>query len=462
MTAPPIPPHNIEAEQALLGSILFNNKRYGLIAGTVDPAAFFEPLHAQIFHQAGQLIAAGKVANVITIKDAFPDMQLGGGVSVVQYLARLVGEAAATEAELQTMVSVVRDTAQMRSIIGVANDLQRSSSDGVLPNHAVAGAWDQLDELRASASTDPTARGSFQDFVPLLLEKEGSFAVASGLADLDQTVAGGWRSGRLYILAGRPGMGKTVLGASAARRVARKGVGVSIFSLEIDAKEIMARLVADELAHTAMPIPYRDIVAGSLDAGSLDRVAQISDRMSKLPIRIDATGGLSMTEIEARSRIDRDIFARSGVRLGAVVVDYLGLIKSSDRYRGQRVHELGEIALAGKTMAKRLDCAVIMLAQLNRSVENRDDKRPIMADLRDSGNIEEHADFVGLLYRPFYYIERSPGWRDLDPQTIEHGEREKDKLELIVGKNRLGSTRLIKLWCDPALSSVDNLSRYGQ
>ncbi|WP_141339718.1 DnaB-like helicase C-terminal domain-containing protein [Bradyrhizobium sp. USDA 3458] len=462
MSTPPIPPHNIEAEQALLGSILFNNKRYGLIAGAVDPTAFFEPLHAQIFHQAGQLIAAGKVANVITIKDAFPDMMVGNGVSIVQYLASLAGEAAATEAELQTLVGVVRDTAQMRSIIAVARDLQRSSSDGVLPNHAMAGAWDQLDELRAATASDPSARGSFRDFVPLLLEKEGSYVVPSGLADLDQTIAGGWRSGRLYILAGRPGMGKTIIGVSGARRVARKGVGISIFSLEVDAKEIMARLVADELAHTAMPIPYRDIVAGSLDAGSLQRVTDAAERMSKLPIRIDATGGVSMTEIEARSRMDRDFFARAGVRLGAVVIDYLGLIKSSDRYRGQRVHELGEIALAGKTMAKRLDCAVIMLSQLNRSVESRDDKRPIMADLRDSGNIEEHADFVGLLYRPFYYIERSTGWRDMDPQVMDHGEREKNKLELIVGKNRLGSTRMIDLWCDPALSSVDNLSRYGR
>ncbi|PDT74136.1 DnaB-like helicase C-terminal domain-containing protein [Bradyrhizobium sp. C9] len=461
MTVPPIPPHNIEAEQALLGSILLNNKRYGLIAGTIDPNAFFEPLHAQIFHQASQMIAAGKVANVITLKDAFPDMQIGRGMTIAQYLARLSSEAAVTEPELQTFVGVVRDLAQMRAVIGVAGDLQRSSADGVLPNLAISSAWDQLDELRASATTDPSVRGSFRDFVPLLLDEDGSYVVPSGLADLDHTIAGGWRSGRLYILAGRPGMGKTVLGASAARRIARKGAGVSIFSLEIDTKEIMARLVADELAHTQMPIPYRDIVAGSLDEGARNRVAQAAERMSKLAIRIDASGGLSMAEIEARSRIDRDVFARAGMRLGAVFVDYLGLIKSSDRYRGQRVHELGEVALAGKTMAKRLDCAVVMLSQLNRSVENRDDKRPTMADLRDSGNIEEHADFVGLIYRPFYYIERSPGWRDLDPNVVEQGEQQRDKLELIVGKNRLGSTKLIKLWCNPALSAVDNLSRYG-
>ncbi|MHC2533339.1 replicative DNA helicase [Bradyrhizobium diazoefficiens] len=461
MNAPAIPPHNIEAEQALLGSILLNNKRYGLVAGAINPAAFFEPLHAQIFYQASQLIADGKVASAVTLKDAFPGIEVTQGMSISRYLAKLSTEAAATDSELRTLAGIVSDTAQMRAIIGVAGELQRSAADGVFPSIAVNSAWGHLDELRAAGTPDTVVRGYFGDLMPVLMEQEGSYVVASGLADLDRTIAGGWRSGRLYILAGRPGMGKTVLGTAAARRIARKGVGVSLFSLEIDTKEIMARLVADELSRGSFPVPYRDIVADGLDDGGRKQVAQAAERLAKLGIRIDASGGLSMAEIEARSRIDREVLAKRGMRLGAVIIDYLGLIKSSDRYRGQRVHELGEIALAGKTMAKRLDCAVIMLSQLNRSVESRDDKRPTMADLRDSGNIEEHADFVGLLYRPFYYIERSAGWRDQVLEVIEDGERQKDKLELIVGKNRLGSTSLIKLWCDPSLSSVDNLSRFG-
>lgn len=460
MTFSVAPPHNIQAEQALLGAILLNNGNYGTIASVLEPSHFFEPLHAQILFQAGQLISAGRSATPVTLKDAFPEVEIASGVTVTQYLARLMSEGVNTNIELQTFVGRVHALAQMRGILSATADLDRASADGYAPETALTNLWERMDEIRNSQQDDPESRGSLGAIAARLLEDDSSPVVTTGLSDLDKAIAGGWRAGRLYVMAGRPGMGKTIIGASTTRRVARKGGAVAFFSLEIDGREISARIVADELARSSMPIPYRDIVAGALDASARDRVRQGVERISQLPIHVDAAGGLSITEIEARAKVQKDRFAKAGRRLGVVVIDYLGLIRSSDRYRGQRVHELGEIALAGKTMAKRLGCAVILLSQLNRSVESRDDKRPTMSDLRDSGNIEEHADFVGLLYRPFYYLERSPEWRNQTPEAIDAGLRDQFKLELIIGKNRLGSTNIVDLWCDPALSAVDNKVRY--
>lgn len=453
-------PHNIEAEQALLGSILLNNHLYGVISADLEPAHFYEPLHSEIFYQAGKLIAGGLTANPVTLKDVFPGVDVIRGVSVSAYLARLISEGSNSLAEIQTFIGRVRDLSQMRGIVDVAKRLANAGADGVFPDNALDEAWAQVDEIRNALKRDAGHRGAIGEFAKDLMDVDTSHVVSTGLKELDQSIAGGWRSGRLYILAGRPGMGKTILGTSTARRVARKGYGVSLYSLELDTREVSARMAADDMSHYARPIPYRDIVAGLLDEQGRAQTQQAIERLADLPIQLDATGGLAINEIEARARIDRERFARSGKRLSVVVIDYLGLIRSSDRYRGQRVYEMGEIALAGKTMAKRLDCAVVMLSQLNRAVENRDDKRPTMSDLRDSGNIEEHADFVGLLYRPFYYTERSPQWRAQDPDVIQRGLDEQYSLELIVGKNRLGSTGIIDLWCNPSLSAVADKDRY--
>lgn len=457
---PDILPHNIEAEQIVLGSILAHNPNYGAVAAEIEPRHFFEPLHAQIMFQIGQLISSGQSATPITLKDVFPSVEVVHGVSIGGYLGRLMTTSACSNAELQSVVSRVRELSQMRGIVEVATRIKTAGMEGVFPENALTEAWSTLDEIRNDIKRDSGNRGAIGEFARMLLDADSSHVVSTGLSDLDQSIAGGWRSGRLYILAGRPGMGKTILGTSTARRVARKGNGVSFYSLELDTKEVTARMVADAMSSMAQPIPYRDIVAGILDDHGKQQTQRAIEHLEKLPILLDSTGGLAINDIEARARIDRERFAKSGHRLAVVVIDYLGLIRAADRYRGQRVHELGEIALAGKTMAKRLDCAVVMLSQLNRGVEARDDKRPTMSDLRDSGNIEEHADFVGLLYRPFYYTERSQKWRDQDPEFVERALAEQDTLELIVGKNRLGSTGIINLWCNPSLSAIRDKARY--
>lgn len=452
-------PHNIEAEQALIGAVLLNNEHYGAVAAQVGPQNLFEPIHAQILQECGRLIMSGRKASPITIKDAFPNVEVVPGVSIAKYLARLAAEGVASAYERDSYIARVRDLSQMREIIVAADDLRRASQNGLAPDSILRDVWDRLDELRGSTRQESNERGPISALIKRLLDETRQTAPVStsGFSDLDNAIGGGFRSGRLYIVAGRPGMGKTILCLSSARRAARKGAALSIFSLEIDADEIGARMAADTLSRTSLPITYSDIIAHQQDQ---TRMAKVVEFLSALSIRIDASGGLSMAEIEARARLDGERFAKDGQKLDIVYIDYLGLIKSTDRYRGNKVHELGEIALSAKNMAKRLDCAVVLLAQLNRGVEGRDDKRPIMSDLRDSGNIEEHADFVGLLYRPLYYIEKSPQYIAGDAEAVRKAEAVRFDLDLIIGKNRLGPTKIVGLWCNPALSAVDNKSRY--
>jgi replicative DNA helicase len=451
-------PTNVEAEQALLGAVLLNNDAFGVISAMIGPEHFVEPLHAEIFAAAGRFIADGKKATPISLKDAFPGTEVMPGMTVQMYLAKLAAECVSTSIGLPQLGANVRDLALMRKIIWVGEDLRRAATDGYAPDEALRRAWEMLDGLRMGQAEDAGDRGSIADLVQRLIAQDGaesSFSISTGLTDLDRSIAGGWRAGRLYVLAGRPGMGKTVIAWSSARRVANQGVGVAGYSLEIDAHEVTARLISDALCRTGTPVPYRDIVAGTLDQAQRSHRNRAAATLEKIPLRVDATGGVSMGEIEARCRVERDRFARQGVRLGVVFIDYLGLVRATDRYRGSKVNELGEIALAAKTMAKRLDIAVVLLAQLNRSVEQRDDKRPNMSDLRDSGNIEEHADVVGLLYRPAYYDARSR-----DPEAQERALDNPHRLELILGKNRLGPTMPVDLWCDMANNAVDNWQRY--
>jgi len=162
----------------------------------------------------------------------------------------------------------------------------------------------------------------------------------------------------------------------------------------------------------------------------------------------------------ARARLACDRWRRQGVKPGLIGIDYLGLVRTGDRYRGNKVDELGEIAKQAKILAGQLEVPVLLLAQLNRGVEGRDDKRPVMADLRASGEIEEHADVVGLLYRPFYYTQRDPRYRDRDPTAMVEIEKRKHDLDVGLDKNRLGPTTVVHLWCDVAKSAVDNSRHY--
>lgn len=456
------PPHNVEVEQALLGAILINNDAFGVVAGEMEPDYFYEPTHGAIFSAAATAIAAGKKATPVTLKDYLPPGTFGE-LNIPIYLARLTAEAT-TIINVPDFASHIRELWELRQIALIGRD---AGTPGEAPALALESAWAALDHIRARAAKNTAECASLGVFAKLVAEEvacapvQGEETVpSSGFSALDSFIGGGYRPGRLIVCAGRPGMGKTVFGAASARRVAIKGYGVAFFSLEIDGRELSARMMSADLSFDQnQVVPYSDILANNLTMHARTRVAAAADRLASLPLEIDACGGLSMFEIAARARIYVDRWRQRGIKPGLVVIDYLGLVSPSDRYRGRKVDEQGEIAKAGKDLAKRLGVCVLMLSQLNRGVEHRDDKRPTMADLRDSGNIEEHADIVALLYRPAYYDERNPEIRDGDIDALSCADARKFDLEVGLGKNRLGPTSTVTLWCNVAASLVDSARR---
>jgi replicative DNA helicase len=459
------PHHNIEAEQALLGAILLENGAYGAAVKHVRIEDFYEPLHAQIYDQMSRLIIAGKRVTPVTLKNEFPDVVLPGEITISEYLARLCAEAT-TIINAPDYAQVIHNLAVVRSIVAVAGDLQRAPQDGYNTDEALQRAFEYLDGLRANlhgTDEDCASIAMLADGLSKRMtegDEEAGQSISTGFTDLDHQLGGGYRDGRLFVIAGRPGSGKTVFSVASARRVARKShQGVLFFSMEMPRQDIIARFAACELAYTSTPVDYRDILVGKLDTFGCQRVAGAAATLRDLPIIIDCTAGLSMFEIGARSRIVAERWRRQGVKLGLIIVDYLGLVKVSDRYKGNKVDELGDVAKGGKLLCSQLQTTMLMLAQLNRGVEQRDDKRPVMSDLRASGEIEEHADVVGLLYRPAYYDQRLTKVRDSDPEALAVAERRKNELDLNLDKNRLGPTSSVKLWCDVAKSAIDNGGR---
>lgn len=460
---------NIEAEQALLGAIILNNDALGAAIKHVRTEDFFEPFHGQIFQEISRLITSGRKVTPITLKDAFPNIRVGDqpdDPTVSQYLSRLCAEAT-TIINAPDYAQLIHELAIIRDFIAIARDLERAPADGYNVDTCVRGAFERLDTLRLKVSGAEQRLASISELAKRLVAnaeyiRTGNPAPipSTGLTDLDKQIGAGFRAGRLYVFAGRPGMGKTILMASSARRTARRGFGVGIFSLEVDGEEISARIMADELAQTNhTPIVYRDILTGELNDGDRAALSNASERVRDLQIEVDASGGLTFFDIAARSRILVERWKKRNIQPGVIWVDYLGLITPSDRYRGRKVDELGEIAKAAKDLSKEIGVGVVLLSQLNRMVESRDDKRPAMSDLRDSGNIEEHADIVGLLYRPAYYDQRDPKIHAGDLAAIERAENRKFDLEIGLGKNRLGPTKTIKLWCDVSRSTIDNSAK---
>jgi replicative DNA helicase len=460
-------PVNIDAEQALLGACLVNGDALALVSGFLEPRHFSEDLHGRIYATMLELAGRGAAATVVTLKTFLGEIELPAGVTVQAYLARLAAEAT-TVINAPDYAMVIVDLWRRREIIRLSSDF----ADAARFASVATSAGDILDELDAqltelrnsgleAGAERSTLAGGVDDLLAdIETRRRGEAAPipSTGFVDIDRALGGGLRPGRLNVLAGRPGMGKTVMLCAMARRAARKGFGVDIYSLEIDRRELTARLMANALATTTSPIDYRDILVGKIDDGDLPRLEQLRARFAELPLSIDATPGLKIAQIESRAKRTSLRLARAGRRLDLVFIDYLGLVGAGDRYKGRKVDELGEVVLGAKNMAKRLGVCVVLLAQLNRGVESRDDKRPLMSDLRDSGNIEEHADAVGLLYRPAYYDAKDPR-KERDAEFIAEAAARAHDLDVIFDKNRLGPTQTIKLYCDVARSFVDNGER---
>lgn len=457
----------IEAEQALLGALLLNEHALANV-GFLDARHFGEELHARIYASMLELAGAGQKVSLITVGAQLADLQLPEGAPPIRaYLATLAREAT-TIADAPGYSELIVDAWARRELIalaGAAADAARLPGVGRL--QATLDEMDaRLVTLRNDAAPPIARNGDLVGGVDAILDNIEAIqrgdalpVPTSGFLDIDRRLGGGLRRGRLIVIAGRPGMGKTILNVAMARRTARKGFGAMLFSLEIDRDEITARMLANALGGSTIPLDYRDILSGKIEPGDVSRLRELRQRFAAMPLAIDATPGLKIAQIEARTKRTTMQFEREGRRLDLVLIDYLGLIQVEDRYRGNKVAELGDVALGAKNMAKRLDVNVVLFAQLSRAVESRDNKRPIMSDLRDSGNIEEHADAVGLLYRPAYYDAKDPRMARGDSEFIAQAQARANDLEIVWDKNRLGPTGTDTLYCDVGRNFVDNGER---
>jgi replicative DNA helicase len=474
------PPHNIEAEQALLGAILVNNEAFYRVSDFLEPKHFFEPVHRRIYELAGGLVRANKLATPVTLKTFLPaDFDIAG-LSLNQYLARLAAEAT-TIINAEDYGRTVYDLSIRRDLIAIGEEMVNTAYDAPVdatPASHIEEAERKLYEIAETGRYD----SGFQRFAQALTtavdmaarayQRDGSLSgLATGLTDLDNRM-GGLQHSDLIILAGRPGMGKTALATNIAYNVARaftqgdvradgqretvNGGVVGFFSLEMSAEQLATRIISEQTG-----IPSNKIRRGAIDEGDFERIKDISIELQNLPFYVDETGGLSIGQLAARAR---RLKRQRGLDL--LVIDYVQLLQGNSRRAAEnRVQEITEITTRLKALAKELNIPILALSQLSRQVESRDDKRPQLSDLRESGSIEQDADVVLFVFREEYYHQmRKPmeSNREKFDEWLAEGNRVEGKAELIIGKQRHGPTGTVELQFDAAVTRFANLDTAHQ
>ncbi len=466
-------PHNIEAEQSLLGAILVNNDAFYRVSDFLEPKHFFEPIHQTIFETAGSLIRMGKVATPVTLKTFLPADTDLGGVTIGQYLARLAAEAT-TIINAQDYGRTIYELSLRRDLIRIGEDMVNVAFDAPVdfaPRNQIEDAERRLYELAESGRYD----GGFQKFSQALtvavdmaakaFQRDGKLSgIATGLRDLDAKM-GGLQPSDLIVLAGRPGMGKTALATNIAYNIAKahraeiqadgtqktvNGGIVGFFSCEMSAEQLATRIIAERTG-----IPSSSIRRGGITESDFEKIRDYSIELQSLPFYVDETGGLSIAQLTARAR---RLKRQRG--LDMIVVDYIQLLQGSSKRSDNRVQEVTEITTSLKALAKELNVPVIALSQLSRQVENRDDKRPQLSDLRESGSIEQDADVVMFVYREEYYLankEPRPGTPEHVKWTTEM-ELAHGKAEVIIGKQRHGPTGTVDLQFEGSVTRFGDLT----
>jgi replicative DNA helicase len=472
-------PHNIEAEQALLGAVLVNNEAFYRVSDFLLPEHFFEAVHQKVFELASSLIRMNKVASPVTLKTFLPpDLDIGG-LSASQYLARLAAEAT-TVINAEDYGRTIYDLFIRRSLIIIGSDMVNVAYDApvdLAPRDQIEDTERRLYELAEIGRYD----GGFQPFANAVTtaiemtsrayQRDGHLSgLATGLHDLDRMM-GGLQASDLVILAGRPGMGKTALATNMAYNIAKGWAGevradgrmgtinggiVGFFSLEMSAEQLATRIIAEQTN-----IPSSRMRRGEIDPNDeFSRITAAASEMEKIPFYIDESGGLSIAALAARAR---RLKRQRGLDL--LVIDYIQLMQgSSHRAQQGRVQEVTEITTGLKALAKELAVPILALSQLSRQVESRDDKRPQLSDLRESGSIEQDADVVMFVFREEYYLKNKEPRLNTEEHFKWQGEMDAalGKADVIIGKQRHGPTGTVQLHFDANVTRFSDLADSGR
>jgi replicative DNA helicase len=468
-----VQPHNLQAEMAVLGAILFDNNAQQRVADILKPRDFYAPANSAIFDVLDRLISGGRVADGVTLREHFERdgrlTEIGGA----RYLADLL-DSAAFGPEIVDYARLVHDLSLRRELIDIGAEIVQTAAKGDLDMPGEAQIQDAERKLFSLAERGAGAQG-FQTFNSALTtsiqtataayKRDGKIAgVPTGLAELDRKL-GGLHKSDLVILAARPSMGKTALATNIAYHAAKacrrspgpngtmktdEGAVVGFFSLEMSSDQLAARVLAD-----ISGVPSDKMRRGELTPKDYEAIRDAAETMEGIPLFIDDTGGISISQLAARAR---RLQRTSGLDL--LIIDYLQLITPAGSRRNDgRVQEVTEITKALKTLAKELAIPVIALSQLSRAVEQREDKRPQLSDLRESGSIEQDADVVMFIYREAYYLERlEPG--EGDPRHQEWRDQMAAKFnvaEIILAKQRHGPIGRVEVGFNPARVRFSNL-----
>jgi replicative DNA helicase len=457
------PPHNYEAEQALLGAILGNNLVYDKVNETLRPEHFADAVHGRIYEAIGKLIQRGQIANLLTLKNLFDQdpalVEAGGG----RYLERLASSLV-TIINAEDYALTIHDLFLRRELIGLGEEVVNEAY-GFDPDETAAeqieNAELKLYALSETGRAETGLRGFNEALTNAIKIAEAAHqrqshvtGVTTGLTDMDRKL-GGLHASDLVILAGRPAMGKTALATNMAFNAARaahesggkEGGNVAFFSLEMSAEQLATRILAEQTA-----ISSDQIRRGDVRSEDFSTFAAVAAELQYLPLFIDDTPAITVATLRTRAR---RLKRQHG--LGMIVVDYLQLMRGSSSNRNEnRVQEISEITRGLKAIAKELNVPVLALSQLSRAVEQREDKRPQLADLRESGSIEQDADVVMFIYREQYYHERAePQQRpDEGPEKFaermerwqERGAQVHNLAEVIIAKQRHGPIGTVKMY----------------
>ena len=438
-------PNNIEAEQAVIGSILVSNEIFDEINLILSSNNFYDPIHQKIFSAIENLIFRGMLANPITLKSYFEDEK--DDLNVPDYLVKVTKFSTSIRQAVEYS-KIIYDMFVRRELIKISentidtaklNDLSTTGQDIIEDSEKLLYELAEKGSSHSSLiSFDKALRQTIDMASAAYKNEEGIVGVPTGLRDLDDRL-GGLHKSDLIIIAGRPGMGKTALATNIAFNAAQKlqdsgkeKASVAFFSLEMSSEQLSTRILAEQ-----SKIKSNDIRRGRISDEQFDRFLETSKNISELPLYIDETPALTIAAMSNRARRIKRLYG-----LDLIIVDYIQLMRGSLNYKDGRVQEVSEITQGLKAIAKELSIPVVALSQLSRQVEQRDNKKPQLSDLRESGSIEQDADVVMFVYRESYYLEN----KEPKPATVEHAEWQakmnevSNLAELIIGKQRHGPT----------------------
>ena len=444
-------PSNIEAEQALLGSVLVNNDIIDEISHIIKFNEFFDPVHTKIYNSIEKLHNKGMIANPITLKTSFEKDESLSDIGGTDYLVKLTRLSSSTKQSID-YAKIIHEKFVKRELIKISENL----SDDAIDEKTDKSGEDIIQDTE-KLLFDLAERGTFnQSFLKFeqaldqtiematnaMKSDQGIVGIPTGLKDLDERL-GGLHKSDLIIIAGRPSMGKTALATNIAYYAAKKildnnqKTSVAFFSLEMSSEQLSTRIISEQSR-----IKSNDIRRGKISEEEFNRLIETSRNIHQLPLVIDETPAITIATLSNRARRIKRLFG-----LNLIVVDYIQLMTTGSKRFDGRVQEISEITQGLKALAKELNVPVLALSQLSRAVEQRDDKKPQLSDLRESGSIEQDADVVMFVFREEYYLERK------EPKlgSIEHAEWQSKMNEIIgaadiiIGKQRHGPTGNVKV-----------------